>query len=170
MARWVGGLLIGAGVLALAIAGHAAQTDANERRTALAQASYAQGKCTVRSSEVIDWRHDTPDGVDRGSTIETTFVVHAPTGDVPDVTYRYSDGFWTPPAARNAVATTHRPGATIACFYDAAKPSNAVLVQRAVPEPGTSPWVPGGIVSGVLFVFGLVMLLVKPDRRRHVDA
>ena len=74
------------------------------------------------------------------------------------------------PSHENAVATTHRPGATIACFYDAAKPSNAVLVQRAVPEPGTSPWVPGGIVSGVLFVFGLVMLLVKPDRRRHVDA
>lgn len=165
MMRWIGvGLLVSA-VLAIVITQHAVKSDAEERRVALAQASYTQGKCTITNAEVIEWRHDTKDETIRGSTIEATFVVHAPTGDVPGATYRYSDSFWTPQSAKNAVATTHAKGASIACFFDAAKPSNAVLVRRGMPAEDTmNPWIPGGLVAGLLAGFGLLLLLVKPGR------
>lgn len=165
--QWGGVGAIALGFGAFAMAGSVSRSDAEARRIAIAQASYAEGRCTVTEAEVIDWRHDKPDEVIRGSTIEATLTVHAPKGDVKGVRYRYSDTYWNPASAKQAVATTHKPGASITCFYDVAKPENAVLVRRGIPEePGTSPWLFGAIFGVPLIIAGLIALFVKPGKKR----
>lgn len=170
-----GGQWGGLGVIALGLASYGmawsmVRSDAEDRRIAIAQQSYAEGKCTITDSEVIEWRHDKPDEVIRGSTIETTLTVHTPKGDVKDATYRYSDTYWMPLAAKKAVETTHKRGASVTCFYDAAKPENVVLVKRGMPaEEGTSPWAMASIFAIPCFIAGLIGLLVKPDGKKRND-
>lgn len=168
--QWAGIGMLALGVGSFGMARSIARNDAEDRRIATAQASYAQGRCTITAAEAVDWRHDKPDEVIRGATIETTLTVHAATGDVKDVAYRYPDTYWNPISAKQAVATTHKPGSSITCFYDAAKPENAVLVQRGMPaEPGTSPWVMASIFGIPLLLMGLIALLVKPDGKKRLD-
>ena len=143
-----GGQWGGLGVIALGLASYGmawsmVRSDAEDRRIAIAQQSYAEGKCTITDSEVIEWRHDKPDEVIRGSTIETTLTVHTPKGDVKDATYRYSDTYWMPLAAKKAVETTHKRG--------------------------SRPWLLASIFAVPLILAGLLGLLIKPDGKKRIE-
>jgi hypothetical protein len=175
--RAVGALLILAGLGTFA--GTAAMTanDETDAAEALAQQSFVEGQCTIVSMTAEEhWMSE-----DRRPTIVTVnLVVHAPGRDVHDVRYVYPEYWWNPVSAAAARTSTLAPQANIACYYDAANPSHAVLVRRAPPPSASdpvhaadsgSPWIPAGIVGGSFLLFGIMALVIKPDpnARRHDD-
>ena len=167
---WVGIGLFAVAALFFVMAATQAKDLERRRQTAVEQACYAQGTCTITDSDKFDWTHHTKDDTDRGSSIEVTMTVHAPTGDVKGVEYRYADTDWNTISAKQAIETTHKPGSTIQCFYDAKNPEHAVLLRRGPPPDETSPWVFGSMFGVPCVLVGLLLLFIKPDgKKRHDD-